>query len=776
MNLRIPLSSSRIALLMVGLTSLTSMQTDAATYTYSKTTSGTDQWAAGTNWSATPVSGADTILTLNGTVAASVAVITNNNNAGAFQLNRVNFDYAGPATGTAPTVTVSGSAGTSLNFVNDSSSTAPFISVNATGTVKPTLTISSALTLTNALTVDAASGNTATISGNISGSQGLTKQGSGTLILSGSNTTTGGYTGTVTINGGTLRVSNSNAVGAVNITSGALNVDSTSVTLSGGISGAGQITKTNSASTLTLNGTNTHTGGTTLSDGAIIVGTGTNNGLGTGTLTIGRGRFGSTDNNARTIDNPLAINISGGLTLGATQGAVTGLGDLTFTDTSSGAGPGNTTTIAVNNATTVTLNKTMTGAGSVMTKNGTGTLNLNGANSSYGGITTVNNGILGVTKLSNGGSNSSIGAATNVAGNLVLSGGTLKYTGTGDSTNKLFTVRAPGGTIDASGASNAAVNFTGTGANVSSDAAARTITYGIGSTSATITASGSSDLVVGMTLLNANLPGGTATITAISGNTLTLSAAATASATDSNTTFGAFDRVLTLTGSSTGPNTIAGVLADSAGGGKLGVTKNQSGTWILSGNSTHTGNTTVNAGKLVVNGTNNGSAGIVNANGRLGGSGTLKNLTLNAGGAIEPGNSIGTLNTNNGDLTWNGEAGAFEQMKFELDNTAGLGAGAPADKLALGTGVLTKGGGSNFTFDFLGTGASGNTYTLLTFGSSSGFNVSDFNYDNLSGSLTGTFALTPTSLQFTTVPEPGTWAMLIGGLGLFLLRQRRSTL
>src|SRR5208337_5569410 len=74
----------------------------------------------------------------------------------------------------------------------------------------------------------------------------------------------------------------------------------------------------------------------------------------------------------------------------------------------------------------------------------------------------VSAGILSIAKLANGGSASSIGASTNDPGNLVLAGGTLQYTGGGDSTDHLFTLDAAGGGIDASG--SGPVIWTNTGA------------------------------------------------------------------------------------------------------------------------------------------------------------------------------------------------------------------------------------------------------------------------------------------------------------------------
>ena len=89
------------------------------------------------------------------------------------------------------------------------------------------------------------------------------------------------------------------------------------------------------------------------------------------------------------------------------------------------------------------------------TKAGAGTWALGNAASTYTGVTTISGGILKIAKLSNGGVASSIGSATNVAGNLIINGGTLQYTGTGDSTDRIVQIGATStngtGTIDSSG-------------------------------------------------------------------------------------------------------------------------------------------------------------------------------------------------------------------------------------------------------------------------------------------------------------------------------------
>ena len=108
-------------------------------------------------------------------------------------------------------------------------------------------------------------------------------------------------------------------------------------------------------------------------------------------------------------------------------------------------------------------------------------------------------------------------------------------------------------------------------------------------------------------------------------------------------------------------------------------------------------------------------------------------------------------------MTWNGNAA----LDFDIGTTS--------DLLAL-SGALTKGTAGTFTFDFTNLGAVGGTsYTLATFASTT-FSSTDFSASGLSG----TFAIVNSdSLVFTeAVPEPATWALLLGGSALLFLGLR----
>ncbi|RWK57516.1 S8 family peptidase [Mesorhizobium sp.] len=81
-----------------------------------------------------------------------------------------------------------------------------------------------------------------------------------------------------------------------------------------------------------------------------------------------------------------------------------------------------------------------------------------------------------------------------------------------------------------------------------------------------------------------------------------------------------------------------------------GLTKSGPGTLRLTGHSTYRGDTVINDGLLIVDGSITSKV-IVNKPGRLGGTGTVGGIEVGGGGCVSPGNGIGTL-TSNGDVTF----------------------------------------------------------------------------------------------------------------------------
>ncbi len=232
---------------------------------------------------------------------------------------------------------------------------------------------------------------------NIGGTGRVEKSGDDTLTLSGSNT----YTGGTLINGGTLVASNVEALGTGDVTDNATLALNTGGTFDNAISGSGQVVKSGDE-TLTLSGTNSYTGGTTISGGTLVA---TNvEALGSGDVTdnaVLELNTGGTFDNAisgsgqvvKSGDETLTLSgsntytggtlISGG-TLVATNVDALGTGDVT-----------DNATLELN--TGGTFDNVISGSGQVV-KSGDDTLTLSGANS-YTGGTLISGGTLVATSV-----------------------------------------------------------------------------------------------------------------------------------------------------------------------------------------------------------------------------------------------------------------------------------------------------------------------------------------------------------------------------------------
>jgi fibronectin-binding autotransporter adhesin len=101
------------------------------------------------------------------------------------------------------------------------------------------------------------------------------------------------------------------------------------------------------------------------------------------------------------------------------------------------------------------------GTAVALTKAGAVTLVLT-ANNTYTGATYVSAGTLSVGTLANGGTSSGIGSSSNAAGNLVLNGGVLRWTGsTGQTSDRNYTLASAGGGFDASGSGSSTLTISG---------------------------------------------------------------------------------------------------------------------------------------------------------------------------------------------------------------------------------------------------------------------------------------------------------------------------
>jgi fibronectin-binding autotransporter adhesin len=228
-------------------------------------------------------------------------------------------------------------------------------------------------------------------------------------------------------------------------------------------------------SNVVLNAANTYAGNTNIKAGTVYVGAHAPNG--------GPGALGNTTNSVNLGDTGGAANASlytnGAFTVGrnievrsGNTGTITIGGNTADASTYSGninlgtaSGTAKSVTLVAASGGSVDFSGVVNENTSVPNSNvtigsatHTGTVRLsNGFNNQYGGVTTINNGaVLEVTRLANGGSNSSIGNSSNAASNLVIDGGTLRLVpGSFGSTNRLFTFTSNGATLEA----NSSMNF-----------------------------------------------------------------------------------------------------------------------------------------------------------------------------------------------------------------------------------------------------------------------------------------------------------------------------
>jgi autotransporter-associated beta strand protein len=226
-------------------------------------------------------------------------------------------------------------------------------------------------------------------------------------------------------------------------------------------------------------------------------------------------------------------------------------------------------------------------------------------------------------------------------------------------------------------------------------------------------------------------------------------------------------RTATINVTSSSSNlTISG--ASTATNGAL--TKTGSGTLILSGANLHTGTTTVSTGKLLVDGSLTGSFVSVASGATLGGSGTFgAGATLQSGGHLAPGDSVGTITFTNGLTLASGGILDF-QLGSSSDKIVVTGGSLAGPLTGLVTLNLTNAGGfaagSYTLFDF-STGATTNSFDVADFGL--GTTIAGYNYS---------LAISSNTLVLTAsaIPEPTTCAAVfgLGALGFAAYRRRRS--
>jgi len=369
-----------------------------------------------------------------------------------------------------------------------------------------------------------------------------------------------------------------------------------------------------------------------------------------------------------TVTNALTVTSPGSLTLGfaTSVGDLQGSGNIT---TSAAV----TLTIGSDNTSTTYSGVLTNGSGLSLTKTGTGTLTLSGANT-YTGATAINAGIL---KLGAAGINPNSPLGTIAGATTVAAGAALDLNG--------FTLGTP-----------EALTLYGTG--ISDGGALTNSSPGAAGYSGPITLGSASSIVTNSGDINLTDPG---TIT--------------------DATFG-----LTLGGSGNG--SLASIL-----GPTLGLlTKSGTGTWTLSGANTYAAATTISAGTLKLGaaasplGTNVGATTVATGAtldlngftsgtdeplnlygpGYLGG-GALTNSSAFAasyGGAITLG-SDSSIVTNAGGLNL---TGLITDGGFGL-TLGGSGTGSITNVIGAGAGTLTKSGSGTWTLSSINTFSGGTT-------------------------------------------------------------------
>ncbi|EJM3610108.1 autotransporter outer membrane beta-barrel domain-containing protein [Salmonella enterica subsp. enterica serovar Kentucky] len=428
----------------------------------------------------------------------------------------------------------------------------------------------------------------------------LIKQGAGTLILNAENT----YTGGTTISGGTLVATNVDALGSGDVTDDATLELNTGGTFDNAIGGSGNVVKSG-ADTLTLSGSNSYTGGTTISGGTLVASN--VEALGTGDVT----------NNAT-----LELNTGGDFinNIGGT-GRVEKSGDDTLTLSGSNTYTGGT---LINGGTLVASNVEALGTGDV-TDNATLALNTGG---------TFDNAISGSGQVVKSGDETLTLSGTNsYTGGTTISGGTLVATnvealGSGDVTDDATLELNTGGTFD--NAISGSGQVVKSGDKMLTLSGANSYSGGTLISDGTLVASNVEALGTGDVTNNATLALNTGGTT-ISGGTLVatnVDALGTGDVTNSSTlelnTGGTFDNAISGSGQ---------------------VVKSGDETLTLSGSNTYTGGTLISGGTLVATNVDALGTGDVtdNATLELNTGGTFDNVISGSGQVVKSGDDTLTL-------------------------------------------------------------------------------------------------------------------------------------
>ncbi len=600
------------------------------------------------------ISGSGNLEVANGTLTLSGANTYTGGttlSGGTLILNRVENEGLNGPLGVAGTISFAG--GTLQFSVNNTFDYSPRFSAAASQAYRFD-TGGQNVTLTNALTSSGAT---------------LAKLGSGTLTLSGANT----YSGLTTVSAGKLVLQGSASSGDITVAnSAALGVTAgttitpTTLTVGTSSSAALEFNNVNSTTTALLAAGTVSAGGPitiNVNSGSFAVGqsyplfswsSGSAPAVTLGSLTGAGGNLTTNANSIRLNITSLAYVWKGNTdgswdTTTANNWMVNGVQQLwangntaLFDDSVTGEtnvvlnAPISPLSVTVNSSTKIygitSSGANLIGGSGPLTKSGSSTLTLAGGVNNYSGATTVNGGVLSVGVLANGGAASDIGAASSSAAGLVLNGGTLQYTGSGATSDRLFTIGTGNGAIDASGSGALTLNNAGaiglsgsgartltlTGADVNDNTLAAALADGGGATALTKNGAGKWVLTANNTYSGA---------TTIANGILQVGVGGASGSLGSGNIVNNGSLVFNTTSTLTN-GTISGT-------GNL--TKDGSGTVVLPGDNSYGGATTINAGTVQVG--NGGATGKLSATAPVVNNGTFVFnssglFTLNGGGAI----------------------------------------------------------------------------------------------------------------------------------------------
>jgi|GEM_PF-916338 len=560
---------------------------------------------------------------------------------------------------------------------------------------------------------------------NAVGGSALTKSGAGTLILTAANSVnntnvSGPTTVTLAIYAGTLQLGNGGATGSVNTATsienyGSLVFNRNNLVAQGTdfstIIGSGSVTQAGtSASVLSLTAANTYTGGTNINSGTVLfTGTGlgtTGNVTFTGNSTLRFGAATTTDLSSRLVmTNGVTSTIDIGVNNvtfasafgSSTSGALTKVGSGTLTLGGANTYTGTTTINSGTALVTGSLNGT---TGTPLTFAGSATVNFSEASGvSQGmGALTFSTGDGTVQSTNNGGNSfltfASIGSrATGSTGNFIASGGT------NGTTNKIAltsTTNAPVST----GSNNPGLFFGGSEyARYDAGGYFRAATYGTDTnalaTVATGLTIGTVDATKDVKITGAITAQTTASVNTINlgANNFTITAANTLSVngllSTGTLTFGAAANQGTIQPTSSGGEivvnanagtlTLNSIIANNTTASTL--TKTGNGTLTLGGTNSYTGGTNIGAGTLAFT---------------TGGLGTSGNVAFTGNSTLQYGTAT-TTDLSSRLVMSNGVTTTIDTGANNVTFASNIGSSTTAILTKAGTGTLTLGGTNTYT-------------------------------------------------------------------------------